>query len=89
MSLSYVLEVNGKLRRIVREKVISGMPLNVEELWDLIEDIYSAMEISDRPRFLMEVLNENAPQAAKVRLLLTILSDDLAEYLARKAWSLA
>jgi len=89
MSLSYVLEVNGELRRIVREKVISGMPLNVEELWDLIEDIYSAMEISDRPRFLMEVLNENAPQAAKVRLLLTILSDDLAEYLARKAWSLA
>ncbi|MCD6348489.1 MAG: hypothetical protein J7L91_02570 [Candidatus Korarchaeota archaeon] len=89
MSLSYVLEVNGKLRRIVREKVISGMPLNVEELWDLIEDIYSATEISDRPRFLMEVLNENAPQVTKVRLLLTILSDDLAEYLARKAWSLA
>ncbi len=85
MSLSYILELNEELRQEVRKNLLSGKVIDVNEVLDYLDEIYKTLGLADRSTYIRSILEEEVPTIIKVKLLLTGLSEDLADYLERES----
>ena len=85
MSLSRILSINLEIRAVAREVISSQDRSMMDRLWDLLEEIYSQMEMRDRLESLKGSLDDIIPLAVVVKVVLTNLSEDLADYIFAEA----
>ncbi len=85
MSLSYILELNEELRRKIRENLLLGKTVDIDEAMDYLDEAYKMLGLADRSKYMRSVAEEEAPAIIKVKLLLSGLSEDIADYLERES----
>ncbi len=69
----------------IRDYLLSGKAIDLDEVLNYLDEVYKMIGLADRSSYMRDVVEGEAPTIIKVKLLLSGLSEDLADHLERKS----
>jgi len=83
--LTYLLERNLRIRRLVREALPQPSAIDVDEVLGKVEELFDLFELELKGNDKQRLGMDDLPNILKVKAALTLLTEEIQAFLIRKA----